>query len=156
MSKMLHEAEDVIIQDDDAELARRVRAFARVREAHQTETAEDYVEMIADLIALQGEARIIDLSRHFGVSHATVNKIIARLNKEGLVTNRPYRSVFLTPEGQKIADACKARHAVVYNFLCAIGVDSEIAHLDAEGLEHHVSEETLAAFARITTERTGK
>lgn len=146
----------VVSSTDEEDLARRARGFARVREAHQTETAEDYVEMISDLILLQGEARIIDLSRHFGVSHATVNKIIARLNKEGLVTNRPYRSVFLTPEGQKIADACKARHNVVYDFLRAIGIDEETAHLDAEGIEHHVSQETLAAFARITADKAGK
>lgn len=146
----MSETEDHV--DDQAAdlLARRARAFARVREVHQAETAEDYVEMIADLIALQGEARVIDLARHFGVSHATVNKIIARLNKEGLVTNRPYRSVFLTDKGQAIADACKDRHEIVYKFLRAIGVDEETAHLDAEGIEHHVSEATLQAFDRLS------
>jgi DtxR family manganese transport transcriptional regulator len=146
-------AEDLESQQAAEHLARRARAFARVREVHQTETAEDYVEMIADLIALQGEARVIDLARHFGVSHATVNKIIARLNKEGLVTNRPYRSVFLTEKGQQIADHCKERHEVVFNFLRAIGVDEENAHLDAEGIEHHVSEATLKAFAKISEKR---
>lgn len=133
-------------------LEQRARAFAKVREAHQSETAEDYVEMIADLIAVEGEARVTDLSRHFGVSHVTVNKTIARLNKEGLVTNRPYRSLFLTEKGQEMADRCKKRHDVVYKFLRAIGVSEETAHLDAEGVEHHVSEETLKAFAKITRE----
>lgn len=131
-------------------MEQRIRAFAKVREAHQSETAEDYVEMIADLINMQGEARVVDLARHFGVSHATVNKVIARLNKEGLVTNRPYRSLFLTEKGETIARMCKKRHDIVYNFLRAIGVSEENAHLDAEGVEHHVSEETLKSFAEIT------
>lgn len=124
----------------------RSEAFEYVRKAHQMETAEDYVELIADLIADKGEARVVDLAEGFGVSHATVNKIILRLNKEGYVTNRPYRSLFLTPEGERLAKACKERHDIVYRFLRALGVDDHTAQLDAEGVEHHVSEKTLKAF----------
>ena len=112
------------------------------------ETAEDYVELIADLIAERGEARVVDLAEGFGVSHATVNKIILRLNKEGFVTNRPYRSLFLTAEGEKLAKACKERHDIVYRFLLSLGIDERTANLDAEGVEHHVSEKTLTAFKK--------
>ncbi len=122
--------------------------FERVREAHQTETAEDYVELIADLIEANGEARIVDLSQRFGVSHATVNKTITRLQKEGLVVTQPYRSLFLSDEGKKIAQMCKERHILVVNFLKSIGVSEETAEMDAEGVEHHVSEETLEAFRK--------
>lgn len=125
----------------------RSQAFEQVREAHQTETAEDYVEMIADLIEEKGEARVVDLATAFGVTHATVNKIIARLNREGFVTNRPYRSLFLTEQGQTLAESCKARHEVVVGFLKAVGVSARTAELDAEGVEHHISAETLKAFA---------
>ncbi len=136
--------------DPASPLEQRAKAFARVREAHQTETAEDYVEMIADLIDLQGEARVIDLAKYFGVSHATVSKIILRLNKEGYVTNRPYRSLFLTDKGQEMAEKSRRRHEIVHDFLLALNIDEETARLDAEGIEHHVSEETLKAFARLT------
>ena len=129
---------------DDPEL--QARRFGRVREAHQTETAEDYVELIADLIDTQGEARVVDLSARFGVSHATVNKVIARLNREGLVSNRKYRSLFLTEEGRALAVKCKARHETVLGFLRSLGVPEDIAEIDAEGVEHHVSEETLKIF----------
>lgn len=125
----------------------RAAAFEQVREAHQTETAEDYVEMIADLIAEKGAARVVDLAAAFGVTHATINKTITRLNKEGLVTNEKYRSLFLTESGMKLAESCKARHEVVVNFLKAIGVSPRTAELDAEGVEHHISAETLKAFA---------
>jgi len=127
----------------------RSDAFEYVRKAHQMETAEDYVELIADLIAERGEARVVDLAEGFGVSHTTVNKIILRLNKEGYVTNRPYRSLFLTAEGEKLAKMCKERHEVVYNFLRALGVDDRTAQLDSEGVEHHISDKTLTAFKKF-------
>lgn len=123
--------------------------FERVRLAHQTETAEDYVELIADLIEVNGEARVVDLANRFGVSHATVNKTISRLKKEGLVNAQPYRSLFLTDEGQKLAQMCKERHMLVVEFLKSIGVSDKVAEMDAEGVEHHVSKETLQAFKRF-------
>jgi DtxR family manganese transport transcriptional regulator len=125
----------------------RSKAFEQVRSAHQNETAEDYVEMIADLIAEKGEARVVDLAGAFGVTHATVNKTITRLNKEGLVTNQKYHSLFLTETGKKLAESCKARHEIVVSFLTSIGVSPRTAELDAEGVEHHISTETLKAFA---------
>lgn len=124
--------------------------FERVREAHQTETAEDYVELIADLIDATGEARIVDLSQRFGVSHPTVNKVIARLKKEGFVNSQPYRSLFLTEKGRKLAQSCKERHIIVFNFLRALGISEKTAEIDAEGVEHHVSGETLRAFQKFT------
>ncbi len=120
--------------------------FEKIREAHKTETAEDYVELIADLIEAKGEARVTDLAERFGVSHSTVNKVIARLKKENLVTSEPYRSLFLTTSGTALAHACKQRHIIVVNFLKAIGVSEKTAEMDAEGVEHHVSTETLSAF----------
>ncbi|PCJ99676.1 MAG: transcriptional regulator MntR [Zetaproteobacteria bacterium] len=122
--------------------------FGRVRLAHQTENAEDYVELIADLIDVKGEARIVDLSKRFGISHATVNKTVARLKKEGLVNSEPYRSLFLTKEGKKLAQMCKERHIIVVEFLKSIGVSDDTAEMDAEGVEHHVSKETLDAFKK--------
>ena len=127
--------------------------FERVREAHQTETAEDYVELIADLIEATGEARIVDLAERFGVSNATANKIITRLKKEGLVNAQPYRSLFLTQKGSKMARSCKERHEIVVAFLKAIGVSDHMAEMDAEGVEHHVSGETLRAFQRFIKTR---
>lgn len=136
-----------------ADPRKQAQWFDKVREAHQTETAEDYVELIADLIEANGEARASDLSARFGVSHATVTKIIARLNKEGLVTNKPYRSLFLTPEGEALARACKERHIVIIRFLKALGISDAVAEADAEGIEHHVSAETLAAFRQFIRKR---
>lgn len=128
----------------------RAAAFRKVREAHQTEMAEDYVELIGDLIARYGEARLTDVAEHTGVTLATAAKIVQRLSREGLVHSRPYRSLFLTPEGEAMATVSRERHRIVHDFLVAIGVDPAIAALDSEGVEHHVSEETLARFQALT------
>ncbi len=125
----------------------------RTRAALQTAVAEDYVELIADLIDTTGEARATDIARRLGVTNASVAKMVARLRHGGLVTTEPYRAIFLTEEGRRIATASKRRHEIVVAFLRAIGVDEDTARADAEGLEHHVSAETLAAFERVVRER---
>ena len=124
--------------------------FDRIRRAHQSEVAEDYVEMISDLIEETGEARTVDLAARFGVTSPTVNAIVRRLQREYLVETRPYRSIFLTKAGKALAESSRARHQIVRDFLVTIGVPETIAEEDAEGVEHHVSEETLAVFAQIT------
>ena len=134
------------MNDDDLEF--NSDRFEQVRNARNSETAEDYTEMIADLIRNAGEARAVDLAKHFGVTGPTVNSIIRRLVRDGLVVSKPYRSIFLTDKGQILADYCKKRHEIVYNFLIKIGVNTDIAKNDAEGIEHHVSAETLSVFEK--------
>lgn len=137
-----------------ADPEKQAQWFERVREAHQTETAEDYVELIADLIEAKGEARVTDLAKRFGVSHTTVNKVITRLKKEQLVNSEPYRALFLTEQGSALAKACKERHIIIVDFLKALGISEKTAEFDAEGIEHHVSKETLEAFKKFTAERS--
>ena len=125
----------------------------QTRLARQTEIAEDYVELIADLIDSTGEARAADISRRLGVTQASVAKMVTRLQQGGLVITQPYRAIFLTDEGRRIAEASRRRHQIVVAFLKAIGVSEDTARADAEGLEHHVSTETLAAFERMVARR---
>lgn len=121
-------------------------SFQAVREAHRSEIAEDYVELIAELIEQIGEARPVDIAERLGVKVPTVSKNLNRLKREGFVTSKPYRSVFLTDEGQTLAESCRKRHRLVVAFLLALGLDEPTAEQDAEGIEHHVSERTLRAF----------
>jgi len=123
--------------------------FQRVREVHQAELAEDYVELIANLNESLGEARAVDIAQRLGVAHPTVVKTIARLRREGLVSSQPYRAIFLTEKGKELAARSRRRHEVVVGFLRAIGISEGTAQRDAEGIEHHVSDETLAAFERV-------
>lgn len=122
--------------------------FRRSRRDRALEIAQDYVEAIADLTASEGEARVTDLARRLGVTHVTVNRTLVRLQKNGLVNTKPYRAIFLTDAGHKLAAECKQRHETVVSFLRSLGISERIAELDAEGIEHHVSPETLAVFER--------
>ena len=128
--------------------------FGKTRTAQSTALMEDYVELIADLLATNGEARPTDVARRLGVSHATAIKAIARLKREGLATSKPYRGVFLTDAGHDLAGRVRARHRLVVDLLVTVGVPREAAESDAEGLEHHVSDTTLAAFARFIAKST--
>jgi DtxR family manganese transport transcriptional regulator len=127
----------------------QARRFGKARTAQSTALLEDYAELIADLLAAGGEARPTDIARRLGVSHATAIKTIARLKREGLATARPYRGVFLTEAGEQLAIRVRTRHRLVVDLLRAVGVPSEAAEQDAEGIEHHVSDATLAAFCRF-------
>jgi DtxR family manganese transport transcriptional regulator len=131
----------------------QARRFARVRLAHRTEVQEDYVELIADLIADGGEARATDLAERLGVTPATVANTLGRLKRDGLIEMRPYRSIFLTEAGAAMAARSKERHGVVVRFITMLGVSGEIAEMDAEGLEHHLSDETLEAMRGFSDER---
>ena len=131
-----------------------VEGFRQVREAHRRELIDDYVELISDLIREVGEARQVDMAARLGVSQPTVAILLKRLATLGLIEMIPWRGVFLTTEGEKLAQESRERHQIVENFLLVLGVSPEIARRDAEGMEHHVSEETLDAF-RLFTQKHG-
>jgi DtxR family manganese transport transcriptional regulator len=124
-------------------------AFTRTRADHASEVAEDYVEAIAECIEREGVCRSADLATHFSVTHATVNNTVARLVRDGYATTEPYRPIELTAKGKRLAIRCKQRHQLVKHFLLAIGVSERTATTDSEGIEHHVSDETLNAMQRV-------
>jgi len=126
-------------------------SFKKVRSAHKTENTEDYLELIAQLLSLKGEARIVDIASELGIAQATANKTIKRLHQQGYIKREPYRSIFLSVKGQKIASKSKKRHHIVLNFLLNLGVDIKTASADAEGIEHHVSEKTLKKMGKFNS-----
>lgn len=130
----------------DAE--RHSEGFRRTREVRRTSLLEDYAELIADLIDSGGEARQVDIAARLGVSQPTVAKMLQRMVAEGLVVQKPYRGVFLSEAGARLADLSRDRHQIVESFLIQIGVGADTARIDAEGIEHHVSDETLAAMKK--------
>lgn len=124
----------------------QARRFAGVREAHAQERAEDYVRLIAELIEHVGEARPGELAERLGVTAATVSNTLVRLKESGLIAMKPYRSVFLTPEGWAMARETQERHRLVAEALKALGVPEATAEHDAEGMAHHLSQPTVRAF----------
>ena len=123
-------------------------SFTKVRKAHKSENTEDYLELISDLLNKNGEARIVDVAKELNVAQATANKTIKSLTSQGYLKKEPYRSIFLTMKGYKVATKSKKRHNTVYKFLLNLGLDPKTAAGDAEGIEHHVSEKTLKKMER--------
>ena len=123
--------------------------FSQTRSRHASETAEDYVEAVMEIIEEKGECRVLDLARYFNVSHVTVSRIVKRLHDEKLLNSKPYKPVELTYVGAKLARRAKDRHAIVLKFLIALGVDKANAEIDSEGMEHYVGAKTLEAMKKF-------
>ncbi|GIW99711.1 MAG: transcriptional regulator MntR [Pirellulaceae bacterium] len=125
------------------------QSHRRVRADHATELAEDYVEAIDDICRESGSCRAVDLARRFGVSNVTVTRTVSRLVRDGYAQTEPYGPIELTPKGKRVAEHARARHQIVYRFLLSLGVSEKTASVDSEGIEHHVSRETLHAMQRF-------
>ncbi|MDA1261826.1 MAG: transcriptional regulator [Planctomycetota bacterium] len=126
--------------------------FAKTRIDHASETFQDYVEAIDDIVSRDGSCRVRDLVESMKVSHVTVVRIVRRIAAAGLATKEPHGPIALTAEGKRMARASRERHAVVVAFLRLIGVPEAEARSDAEGMEHHVGPHTLAAMRRALAE----
>ena len=124
--------------------------YSKIRSQNKNEILEDYVEAIQEISEIKGDVKNADLAIHFNVSQATVNKNLKRLISYNLAKSEPYRSIFLTNEGKKLASISKQKHQIVYNFLIKLGVSKKIAQFDSEGIEHHVSEETLKLMKKFS------
>ncbi len=132
------------------------QTFRKVRTDHATETAQDYVEAVSDIVHNKGECRVKDLSELLGVSHVTVSRAVARFQRQRLITTEPYRPIRLTAKGEHLAAESRWRHQIVFKFLVALGVPEPEAGPDAEGIEHHVSEATLQRMQSFTERHTAE
>ncbi len=131
------------------------KPHVRTRRDHSTETAEDYVEAVLQVIDSRGACRVVDLAKRFGVSHVTVTKTVSRLQAAGYLTSEPYGPIILTRKGRRVANESMKRHQIVLEFLLALGIGRSVAEVDAEGMEHHVSQETLSKFEAFVAGRKG-
>mgnify|MGYP000925789843 CR=1 FL=1 len=126
----------------------RAEPFIATRNHHLSETSEDYVEIISDLISEKGEARICDIADQLGVSHVTVIRATERLKKKGYIHSGQYQPITLTAEGRRLASFCKERHKLLLEYLLALDVPESQASIDVEGMEHHISPITIACIKK--------
>lgn len=124
----------------------RATHFKESRSQRLSEVTEDYTEMIADLLAEQGKARVCDIAREMGISHVSVLKTINRLIRDGYLLKNRQQLIVLTPKGQEMAAFSKKKHTVLTTFLLKLGIPKEVVAIDVEGLEHHISQTTLEAI----------
>lgn len=114
--------------------------------------SQDYLEQIFHLIELKGYARSVDIAANLGVSQASVSAMLKRLGADGLVVYEKYRGVILTSKGSDLAQYIIKRHEVLTRLLRHFGLDEETIYRDVEGMEHHISAETLQAFTLLANE----
>ena len=123
--------------------------FKTTQSRKSIELLEDYVEAINEIINKKGSVKNVDLCKYFGVSNATVSKNIKRLIKAELVESEKYKQIFLTTSGKKLADQSNTRHQILFNFLIKLGISRKTAETDSEGMEQHISDETLKIMKKF-------
>ena len=116
---------------------------------HHSDSTEDHVERIADLLDKKGYARVSDLAEQLNLSSSTVSNMIRRLSARGLVNFEKYRGFSLTPAGRAIADKIRARHQTLTEFFSLLGLEPEIVAEEVEDIEHHLGPKTLQALAKL-------
>ena len=123
--------------------------------AAQTRAAEDYLEQIHNLIQQKGYARVVDIAANLGISQASVTAMIQKLDAAGHLLHDRYRAVALTDQGRAVGQAIAHRHDVLSRLLTSFGIDPETVHRDVEGMEHHMSRQTLQVLTLILEELEG-
>jgi DtxR family transcriptional regulator, manganese transport regulator len=114
-----------------------------------TQSAEDYLERIHQLIEEKGYARVVDIAESLQVRQASVTSMIQKLGEQGYLNYEKYRGLILTQKGREVACRIQHRHATLSRFFSLLGLDDETQRRDIEGIEHHLSPATAAALADL-------
>ena len=114
-----------------------------------TESAEDYLECISNLVGQKGYASGADVAEALELVRPSVSLMIKRLASLGYLKRERYRGFVLTPEGEGVAESIKERHAVLAEIFQHLGLDPKKFHADIEGLEHHISEAAFPRFKQL-------
>ena len=115
-----------------------------------SQSAEDYLERIHELIESKGTAHVTDIAQSLGVGKPSVTSMVQKLADEGYLNYEKYRSLTLTDSGRSIAKRIRDRHKVLAEFFTLLDLDDKTQARDIEGIEHHLSSETLDTFADLS------
>jgi len=108
-----------------------------------TPSMEDYIELIYNLIKSKGYARVSDIAERLEVHPSSVTKMVQKLDRDDYLNYEKYRGFVLTPKGDKIGERLVFRHELLEEFLEIIGVSKELIYEDVEGIEHHLSWDSI-------------
>lgn len=114
-----------------------------------SQTAEDYLERIHELIQSKGYARVVDIASSLKVKQASVTIMVQKLAEAGYLKYEKYRGLLLTDKGRDVARKIQNRHATLSRFFSLFGLDAEIQRQDIEGIEHHLSPATVAVLSDL-------
>ncbi len=116
-----------------------------------SQSAEDYLERIHELIEAKGSAHVADIAQSLNVGQPSVTSMVQKLADDGYLRYEKYRAITLTDEGRAVALHIRDRHIVLASFFTLFGLDDETQARDIEGIEHHLSPDTLKTLADLTT-----
>lgn len=116
---------------------------------NRSESTEDHLERIQELIEGKGYARVADLAASLHLSTSAVSNMVRRLARRGYVNYERYRGFTLTPSGRQVAQHVKARHNILTDFLEIVGLDSQTVDREVEDIEHHLRPETLTVLSQL-------
>ena len=115
-----------------------------------SQSAEDYLERIHELIESKGTAHVADIAQSLNVGQPSVTSMVQKLADEGFLRYEKYRSLTLTDAGRAVAERIRDRHTVLASFFTLFDLDDETQARDIEGIEHHLSSDTLNTLADLT------
>ena len=115
-----------------------------------SQSAEDYLERIHELMESKGNAHVADIAQSLNVSQPSVTSMVQKLADEGYLRYEKYRSLTLTDAGRAVAERIRNRHAVLASFFTLFDLDDDTQARDIEGIEHHLSSDTLNTLADLT------
>jgi Mn-dependent DtxR family transcriptional regulator len=118
---------------------------------NRSESTEDHLERIQELIEKKGYARVADLAASLQLSTSAVSNMVRRLARRGYVNYERYRGFTLTSSGRHVARHVKARHNTLTDFLQIVGLDSETVCREVEDIEHHLRPETLTVLSELVS-----
>lgn len=118
-------------------------------QASPSQSAEDYLERIHELIEAKGYARVVDIASSLKVRQASVTAMVQKLGRAGFVKYEKYRGLILTDDGREVARRIQNRHETLSRFFSLFGLDAETQRADIEGIEHHLSPATLEMLADL-------
>jgi Mn-dependent DtxR family transcriptional regulator len=114
-----------------------------------SQSAEDYLERIHELIERKGYARVVDIASSLKVRQASVTSMVQKLGELGYLNYEKYRGLVLTDKGREVARKIHGRHETLSRFFSLFGLDAETQGADIEGIEHHLSPATLEVLADL-------
>ena len=114
-----------------------------------SQSAEDYLERIHELIEKKGYARVVDIASSLKVKQASVTSMVQKLAEAGYLEYEKYRGLVMTEEGREVARKIQNRHATLSRFFSLFGLDAETQRQDIEGIEHHLSPATVEVLADL-------
>ena len=126
-------------------------AKPRPTSPNRSESTEDHLERIQELVEQKGYARVADIATSLRLSRSAVSNMVRRLARRGFVNYERYRGFTLTPAGRRVARHIQARHDLLTQMFQMLGLDAATVDQEVEDIEHHLRPQTLAVFSKLVS-----